>query len=579
MGFVTGTNSCPAEFKCNSDGTFTTEVDPRYVTWHQQDQMILSWINNSLSPIVLSTVARFTSSQATWSSLEKRYASQSKNRILQLRHDLLTVKGEGLSISDFVDKINQIADNLALAGKPVDDDELVNIILNNVGPAYEITVSSAQARDTPICYDDLVALLLNAEMRLKAQQTPSLEASPTALYAPKAPHSTTRGRNPMHHHGSHMRGWGPSAFRRAPNNWSQPQSGPISSRPPYQICHCSGHSAIDCYQRMNYAYEGRIPPQKLTAMVAFASSNTPSTTWISDSGASNHITSNLTNLALHNAYQGKDHVAVGNGAGLPIAHTGSSKFTCGSSTFALQNILHCPSIAANLLSISQFTQDNNCYFVFYSDCFYVKDVKTGKTLFRGKSEHGLYPFRIHTQISIKSGRPFAFVGVRVSVPIWHSRLGHPTTNTLSHLISNKCIFIHGWHFYSKNFGNAAMSMEMAFDEFCRGFVPAGPLFDHVIEYWKEREKENVFFVSYEELEEEPKKHVKRLVEFLGCSLNGEEIEQVVWECSHERLSKLAADRDGEKAYWSGMKFTSYFRRGVVGDWKSHLTPEMMGRLH
>jgi hypothetical protein len=219
MGFVTGTNPCPLEFKRNTDGTVTTEVDPRYATWHQQDQMILSWINNSLSPTVLSTVARFTSSQATWSSLEKRYASQSKNRILQLRHDLLTVKGEGLSISDFVDKINQIVDNLALAGKPIDDDELVNIILNNVGPAYEVTVSSAQARDTSISYDDLVALLLNAEMRLKAQQTPSLEASPTAMYAPKATQSNNRGCNSVHHCGSNMRGRGPSGFRRN-QNWS-----------------------------------------------------------------------------------------------------------------------------------------------------------------------------------------------------------------------------------------------------------------------------------------------------------------------------------------------------------------------
>uniref|UniRef100_A0A2N9J1Y5 Retrotransposon Copia-like N-terminal domain-containing protein n=1 Tax=Fagus sylvatica TaxID=28930 RepID=A0A2N9J1Y5_FAGSY len=240
------------------------------------------------------TVAQFTSSQATWSSLEKRYASQSKNRILQLRHDLLTVKGEGLSISDFVDKINQIADNLALAGKPVDDDELVNIILNNVGPAYEVT------------------------MRLKAQQTPSLEASPTAMYTPKATQSNNRGRNSVHHRGSNMRGRGPSGFRRN-QNWSQPQSGsvsfgnsgPMPSRPPCQICNRSGHSALDCYQRMNHAYEGRIPTQKLTAMAATASSNIPSTTWISDSGASNHITADLTNLAIHNEYQGKDHVAVG----------------------------------------------------------------------------------------------------------------------------------------------------------------------------------------------------------------------------------------------------------------------------
>ena len=87
---------------------------------------------------------------------------------MQLRNDLLTTKGERLSISDFVDKINHIADSLALAGKPIDDDELVTIIMNNVGLAYKVTVSSAQARDTPISYDDLVALLLTTEMRLKA---------------------------------------------------------------------------------------------------------------------------------------------------------------------------------------------------------------------------------------------------------------------------------------------------------------------------------------------------------------------------------------------------------------------------
>ena len=105
--------------------------------------MILSWINNSLSLPVLSTVARFTSAYATWSSLEKRNASHSKNCIQQLKNDLCNTRGDGLSVSDFVDKINHIADNLALAGKPIDDDELVTVIMNNIGSAYEITISSA----------------------------------------------------------------------------------------------------------------------------------------------------------------------------------------------------------------------------------------------------------------------------------------------------------------------------------------------------------------------------------------------------------------------------------------------------
>lgn len=81
MGFVDGTTPCPAKFKRDDLGKETTEEDPGYAPWQQKDQMILSWINNSLTPSVLSTVARFTSSRDTWMSLEKRYASQSQNYI------------------------------------------------------------------------------------------------------------------------------------------------------------------------------------------------------------------------------------------------------------------------------------------------------------------------------------------------------------------------------------------------------------------------------------------------------------------------------------------------------------------
>ncbi|CAL2238062.1 unnamed protein product [Prunus armeniaca] len=65
-----------------------------------------------------------------------------------------------LSVGDYLDRMNAIGDNLALSGRPVDDDELIQIIMNNLGPAYEIIVSAVQARDTPITHDTLKALLL-----------------------------------------------------------------------------------------------------------------------------------------------------------------------------------------------------------------------------------------------------------------------------------------------------------------------------------------------------------------------------------------------------------------------------------
>ncbi|KAF7147355.1 hypothetical protein RHSIM_Rhsim03G0148600 [Rhododendron simsii] len=138
-------------------------------------------------------------------------------------------------------------------------------------------------------------------------------------------------------------------------------------------------------------------------------------------------------------------------------------------------------------------------------------------------------------------------------------------------------FVSTWHFYNKRFGTK-IPLEVAFDEFCQGTVGLGPFVDHVFEYWLEREKENVLFVTYEELKDDPKKHVSRIAEFLGCSLSADEIDQVVWKCSHERLSKLDVNKDEERVHWSGMKFSSYFRRGVVGDGKNLLSPEMMERI-
>ena len=41
-----------------------------------------------------------------------------------------------------------------------------------------------------------------------------------------------------------------------------------SSRPICQICGKNGHSTLDCYYRMDFAYQGRHAPAKLASIVA-----------------------------------------------------------------------------------------------------------------------------------------------------------------------------------------------------------------------------------------------------------------------------------------------------------------------
>lgn len=86
-------------------------------------------------------------------------------------------------------------------------------------------------------------------------------------------------------------------------------------------------------------------------MAAERSSNTQ---WFTDTGATNHITSDLNNLHLRSTYQGSDQVFVGNGESIPIANTSTSYVhpsTSPNTSLILKDILHVPSISKNLLSV------------------------------------------------------------------------------------------------------------------------------------------------------------------------------------------------------------------------------------
>ena len=75
---------------------------------------------------------------------------------------------------------------------------------------------------------------------------------------------------------------------------------------------------------MNYAYQGRHPLAKLAAMATAALINPNQTTWISDTGATDHFTPDLNNILDNKAYTDSQLVSVGNGHQLPISHIGNA---------------------------------------------------------------------------------------------------------------------------------------------------------------------------------------------------------------------------------------------------------------
>ncbi|XP_068308687.1 uncharacterized protein [Pyrus communis] len=362
LSYVTGENHCPSAFLLDDHGKLTDKVNPLYAEWIQTDQMILSWITSSLTPKVLATIVNKIDSASAWSSLQERYASTSQNRIIQMRTELMNTARGNLSIADYLDNVNAIADNLALSGAPVSESDLVAIIMSKVGPQYETTVASAQARDTPITYNSLEALLLSAEQRYNAFSLPS-DSGTSAFAAVRGGRSGFRGRG-----NSFRGGRGGSFSRGGAGNFSRPNlaahdSGSTTSAAPSrgssssyngllgpapgsstshgslpvfsssgriqcQICQRFGHSAIDCFNRLNMSYEGRVPSSRLQAYTAAPSSRASAAApsvqqWLFDSGANSHITNDVNHLQNPREYHGTDQIrGVNGGPGYSLNHQG-----------------------------------------------------------------------------------------------------------------------------------------------------------------------------------------------------------------------------------------------------------------
>ena len=152
-----------------------------------------------------------------------------------------------------------------------------------------------------------------------------------------------------------------------------------------------------------------------------------------------HVTCDLSKLNAPNPYHGSNGITVGNGESLNISHTGTGTIKTPTAIFHLGNLTHVPSIKTNLLSVHQFTKDNNCSLLFTSNDFQILDNTTKRVIFQGPCEHGLYvlPGTSSSAHPVLESVPVAPVALSADGHslLWHSRLGHPSTQIINSLMS------------------------------------------------------------------------------------------------------------------------------------------------
>ncbi|KAJ8766594.1 hypothetical protein K2173_001112 [Erythroxylum novogranatense] len=144
----------------------------------------------------------------------------------------------------------------------------------------------------------------------------------------------------------------------------------------------------------------------------------------------------------------------------------------------------------------------------------------------------------------------------------------------------KDILVSGWHFIHKLRDISPVSMQDAVSSFSKGVVEYGPFWDHMLSYKKASMSapEKILFLTYEELTKDPIVQVKRLAEFVGMPFSVKEVtdgvvEKIVRLCSFENLQNLEVNKN-VNSIQENYKNPDFFRKGEVGDWKNHLSPDM-----
>ena len=237
-------------------------------------------------------------------------------------------------MAEYLGKIKSLTDEVAYTAAALSDPEIVSKILAGLDMEYNPVVSALAARVEPITVQELYSQLLSFDARLSLLHRTNLHQSSANIV------SRGRGRGHGHQGQSRTAGRGRGNFQgdggynssggdgynTSSNYTNKPSSGgfnnnsgrrPSSSRgrPRCQLCKKAGHEVMDCWDRYDEDYV--LDARDVAASMREQGGDG---VWYVDSGATDHVTGELEQLALQVKFLGNVKIHTASGGGMDIRH-------------------------------------------------------------------------------------------------------------------------------------------------------------------------------------------------------------------------------------------------------------------
>jgi len=291
-----------------ASGSDDKKADPVVEEWDAMNEAALATIQMSVKPVHLNTVTSVDTAKEAWDALKVMFEARDNAQLLWLMDELSSMKkGDDENIIKFTPRTKRIRDELAMLGSPVDDNALALRVLSGLPSEYGMLRTVLENKDVKLVISDVTAKLLQVEQRNIAggssKPAGGVKSQALTVAAPKKPFD--------------------------------------KKSVVCYYCDKRGHMKRDCYKRKadeakgkNKAGGGRRDCghggglQAAAALAYTASAGQPgsnkahgstsgSSTWVLDSGATNHMAAGDKGFTVQAAGSGAK-VTLANGDKVPI---------------------------------------------------------------------------------------------------------------------------------------------------------------------------------------------------------------------------------------------------------------------
>ncbi|XP_075037388.1 sulfotransferase 1C2A-like [Mixophyes fleayi] len=115
------------------------------------------------------------------------------------------------------------------------------------------------------------------------------------------------------------------------------------------------------------------------------------------------------------------------------------------------------------------------------------------------------------------------------------------------------------------------------DHFIQGTVCFGSWSSHVKGWWKMRQQRDILYLFYEDMQEDPRREIKKVMTFLGKDLSDEVLEKIHQNSSFQAMKNNPMSNYSTFPYMDHSIFP-FMRKGICGAWKNHFTVSQRERF-